>query len=193
MYKRQDNTPPNQTTLIYNEDLQLFQTTIDAHPTVYFRHSNNLYSNTPTGVGGMYRYNEGVRGNFFGNFYDSYLSISINHQSRFVKKFDTALWNVNPESLEGIKTVTFESEGLIHKYDDLSLEMTNLNGYETNNVLNRVKYREGLLRFPIRERDSSKQRLTGKSATLDIVYDNSGDKKISLANIDTAVRYHYRK
>jgi hypothetical protein len=188
-----DNTPPNQTTLIYNEDLQLFQTTIDAHPTVYFRHSNNLYSNTPTGVGGMYRYNEGVRGNFFGNFYDSYLSISINHQSRFVKKFDTALWNVNPESLEGIKTVTFESEGLIHKYDDLSLEMTNLNGYETNNVLNRVKYREGLLRFPIRERDSSKQRLTGKSATLDIVYDNSGDKKISLANIDTAVRYHYRK
>ena len=180
-------------TLLYNEELQLFQSIITAYPTMYFRYANYLYSVNETGKGKIFKYNEGSKGYFFNKYFYSYLRFNVNYQSRFVKKFDTSIWNVNLDSLSNIETVSFTSEEVKHSYDDLSDETVNLNGFKINNVINRVKYREGLLRFPIRERSSGKPRLTGKSMKVEIWFKNSGNKLFSLSNIDTVVRYHSRK
>lgn len=180
-------------TLLYNEDLQLFQSIITAYPTMYFRYANSIYSPFSSGTGSIYKYNSGNKGNFFGVDYYSYLKFNINHNSQLVKKFDTSIWNINESSISNIRRVDFTSGSTQHRYNDLSTEIVNLNGFKTGSVLNRVRYREGLLRFPIRERDSGKQRLAGKSATLEIWFENSGNKLLSISNIDTVIRYHSRK
>jgi hypothetical protein len=180
-------------TLLYNEDMQVFQSIVTAYPTVYFRNGNNLYSSNKTGTGGLYIYNKGTKGLFFDEFFYSYLKFNINYQSRLVKKFDSSIWNVNESSITNIRRVDFTSESLQHRYNDLSDEIVNINGFKTGGLLNRVRYREGLLRFPIRERNSNKSRLAGKSAKIEIWFENSNNKLLSLSNIDTVVRYHSRK
>ncbi len=185
--------PNGYLTLMYNEDLQLFHSLLTAYPTMYFRNGNNFYSNNNNGTGGIYRYNAGNRGQFFDEYYYSYVDLSLNYQPRLAKKFDTSIWNVNEEAVSNIKRVDFIASSILHRYNDLSSELTNVNGFKTGVNTNRVKYRGGLLRFPIRERDSSKQRLTGKTADLEFWYDNSTNKKLSISNIDTVVRYHSRK
>jgi hypothetical protein len=178
-------------TILYNEDLQLFQGNITAYPTVYFRNGANIYSPTNLGTGRIWRYNSGNKGLFFNELYHSYLEFNINHQSRMAKKYDTSLWNINEEALSNIRTVTFKAENRIHEYVNLSNEIVNINGYLAGG--NRARYREGTLRFPIREQNSGKPRLTGKVAQMTIWYENIDNKKISLTNIDTIIRYTHRK
>jgi hypothetical protein len=180
-------------TILYNENIAAFHTLITAYPTIYFRNGNRFFSNNNDGRGNLWEYNTGNRGSFMNKYFYSYLNFSINHDSKSVKKFDNSVWNVNEEGLLGIKRVIFKAEGIVQEYKDLSAEMVNLSGYSANN---RVKYREGLLKFPIRERSylGVKPRLTGKHAKMSFFYDNlKSDKKFSLSNIDTIIRYHHRK
>lgn len=179
------------TTLLYNEDVQKFQTILTAYPYMYLRNGANFYGAYTDGK--IHQFGVGVRGNFFGRQYYSFLNIRLNHQSRLVKKFDTSIINMNEEALAYMSKVSFSSEGNTHAYLNLADEITNVGGYATGGVNNRAKYRQGLLRFPIRERESGKPRLSGKSADMQMWYDNSGDIGVSITNIDTVIRYHSRK
>jgi hypothetical protein len=189
--RKDDENHNGNVTYVYNEDMQLFQGRITAYPTFYFRHGSDFYSNKNNGTGDFYIYNKGNRGQFFNQTFHSYLSIDINYQSRMVKKFDTSLWNVNEEALPNIRTVTFKAENTEHQFFRLSDEIVNIQGYQA--LTNRAKYREGTLRFPIRENKSKKPRLTGKTAELSLYYDNLSNDIISLSNIDTLIRFHNRK
>jgi hypothetical protein len=182
-------------TVAYNELLSAIHGTFTFYPSVYFRNGSRLYSNNNDGKGNLYLYNEGQRGVYFDEDYYSVLKLNINEYGSLVKKFDNSIWNVNEDALANIEEVYAETEGVRHTYSVLSDEIVNVSGYQ-NNVLgnNRAKYRQGLLRFPLRERSSGKPRLSGKSSEMQLKIDNSvGNNKFSLTSIDTLVRLHSRK
>ena len=145
----------------------------------------------------MYRYNSGNKGQYFNLYYYSVLNIKINDFPNMVKKFDNQIFNINEEGLSTLRKVSLESEGVAHTYPLLAQEITNLTGYQsvaaTGNYA-RAKYREGLLRFPLREPSSGKPRLSGKHLNEEIwIRNDSRNLLVSITSIDTVVRLHNRK
>jgi len=184
-------------TILYNEDLGAFHGVHTYYPTVYFNYGKFLYSNRNNGTGGLYRYNSGNKGQYFNLYYYSVLNIKINDFPNMVKKFDNQIFNINEEGLSTLRKVSLESEGVAHTYPLLAQEITNLTGYQsvaaTGNYA-RAKYREGLLRFPLREPSSGKPRLSGKHLNEEIwIRNDSRNLLVSITSIDTVVRLHNRK
>ena len=141
------------------------------------------------GKGTLWLNGKGEKSKFFGSYYYSMLRININKFPNVVKTFDNSAWNLsNQDALSNINKVSAVSEGITHTYNNLSSVIANLaSSYSTNN---RAKYREGILKFPLREIDgNSKPRLRGKSMSLEVwVKNDNNNNKFSLTSVDTIVR-----
>jgi hypothetical protein len=175
-------------TLLYNDVLQGFHGIHTYYPRHYVNFGNRLYVTKNDGRGSLYLQGKGEKGRFYDEYYYSMLRVNINKFANITKTFDNTAWSMNDDALSKIREVSAESEGVKHTYNNLSAVIANLaSSYSTSN---RAKYREGILRFPLREIDGSgKPRLRGKNMSLELWVENDSDnKKFSLTSIDTIVR-----
>ena len=182
-------------TISFNEHLDVFHSIHSFYPSVYIQNGKFLYYNTNNGTGDFYVHNMGERGSYYGNMYYSVLQLNVNEYPTYVKKFDNMIWNINEESLKNIGKVVMESEGVTHEYENLSAEIVNVAGYRDDfQRVHRAKYRQGLLKFPIREPKSKKPRLSGKSMKLQLWIRNTYENlKANITTIQTNIRLHNRK
>jgi hypothetical protein len=176
-------------TLLYNDIIQGFHGIHTIYPKHYMNFGDRLYVTKQNGRGNLYLNGKGEKGSFYDEYYYSMLRYNVNKFPNLTKIYDNTAWNVNDDALSKIGRVSAESEGVTHTYSNLSSVIANIaSSYSVNN---RAKYREGLLRFPLREVDGfNKPRLRGKNMSLELWVENDTEnKKFSLTSIDTVVRF----
>lgn len=175
--------------IIFNEPINSFTGVGTFYPTIYFNHGKHLYSNNNNKSGDIYIYNRGNRGQFMGVNYYSAIQYVINKYPNAVKRFDVSIMNINEDSLSLIERVLMETENNFQAIPNLANEIVNINGYGGVGFIKRAKWRQGLLKFPTREK-GKKDRLTGKNAEFIVYFKNKSNKKVSLTSVDTLIRLH---
>ncbi len=176
-------------TIAFNENINAFTGIYTFYPTLYFNYGKHLYSNNNTKSGGLYIYNKGNRGEFMDAYYYSAIQFVVNKYPNAVKRFDTQMLNINEPAVDIIERVKMETENNFHTIPNLATETVNFVGYGANE--RRAKWRQGLLKFPTRER-GKRSRLTGKQAEFKFYFKNRDNIKTSLTSVDTLIRVHNR-
>jgi len=150
------------------------------YPLIYFNYGKFYFSYLSNDI---YKHNDGDRGRFYGNLHNSKLEFIINKPPMYPKIFDIMRMAVNKDSINIIDKANFTTE-LQTQSVTLSTEMVNTLGYS---IANRAKFREGLLRFPIREK-GKKERMRGKQLTVEFDIKNDGSNLFRLFSVETLYR-----
>ena len=175
--------------IIFNEQINTFTGIGTFYPTIYFNHGKHLYSNNNNKSGDIYIYNRGNRGQFMGVSYYSAMQYVINKYPNAVKRFDVSIMNINEDSLGLMERVLMKTENNFQVIPSLANEIVNISGYGGVGFIRRAKWRQGLLKFPTREK-GKRDRLTGKQAEFIVYFKNQLNKKVSLTSVDTLIRLH---
>jgi len=142
--------------------------------------------------GSIHIHNKGDKGDFYGNTYYSYLEYSVNKFPSLVKHFDNKVLNINETGAKILFTASFLSDIDIAATIDVKAENILVNGYSTSR---RVRYRAGLLRFPIRDLVKvlpAGKRISGKSMDVKLKFENVDTERAILTSSDTLSRIQHR-
>ena len=151
-------------TLIFNEKLDAFTTTIDygTIPGMYLRFHKKVFVQGVNRPGQpVHSMFAGNRGEYFGVYQDSILEYVVNEAPGYTKIFDTSLINMN-DFVTLLGQIVYTSE---------------IGGAQTVTppTDTRAKYREALFRTPIRQIGSN-DRVRGKSMRARMIISNDGSK-----------------
>ena len=151
-------------TLIFNEKLDAFTTTIDygTVPGMYLRFHKKVFVQGVNRPGQpVHSMFAGNRGEYFGVYQDSILEYVVNEAPGYTKIFDTSLINMN-DFVTLLGQIVYTSE---------------IGGAQTVTppTDTRAKYREALFRTPIRQIGSN-DRVRGKSMRARMIISNDGSQ-----------------
>jgi hypothetical protein len=123
--------PENAFTISYSLEFSKWASFHSYKPEGYFTHKNALHM---VKDGKLYQCNAGLRGNFFGKKYQSYIDLVMNPETGFVKLFQAFRWKTTVEDLDGAKYEKqtfnkafiyndFQSSGIIDLADGLNIRL----------------------------------------------------------------------
>jgi hypothetical protein len=106
-------------TLVYNELTQAFTSFYSHWPRHYFTNGRRIFSQDPSGYG-LYVHDEGNRGQFYGNLYDSDLELMINPKGTHTKVFNNIeyLSQVYDNNGVNLTDVTLDRARFFNEYQD---------------------------------------------------------------------------
>lgn len=175
---KNSGTPIRQT-ISYNEKIKAFISFHSYIPNIYMMFGDSLFSDrgyttgTFTNPHQVYVHNIGAEGNFYGVLYPAKLAIISNDNSMHYKVFDNAVINPGFDITTILNTVVMETE----------------EGTQTITMPdNRVRYREGLVRFPTRGLTDS-SRVKGVAAKITLNFNNDGVNKVAISDVQTIFRF----
>ena len=177
-------------TISYNENIGAFVSEYTFYPKMYMNIGKFMY--TFRKEGSIHIHNKGDKGDFYGNTYYSYLEYSVNKYPSLVKHFDNKVLNINETGAKRLFTASFLSDVDIAATIDVKAENILVNGYSTSR---RVRYRAGLLRFPIRDLVKvlpAGKRISGKSMDVKLKFENVDTERAILTSSDTLSRIQHR-
>jgi len=173
------NTPdgeirPFANTILYNEITDKFVDTPSLFSLTYaLPFKNFVYQFNAQSNNQLWLHDSGPRGSYFGNVFDSKVTVVVNDIPSLAKVFGTIRMNINENAETMIKEIVMETQD-----QNFIIDMTS----DT-----RWKYLEQILRAPLRTVDQL-NRMRGKYIKLTFVFDNSIDERIIFTNLLTYFR-----
>jgi hypothetical protein len=106
-------------TLVYNELTQAFTSFYSHWPRHYFTNGRRIFSQDPAGYG-IYVHDEGNRGQFYGELYDSDIELLVNPQGTHAKVFNNFEFNSQVYDIDGVNLTqtTIDRARFFNEYQD---------------------------------------------------------------------------
>lgn len=177
-------------TISYSEQIKAFESFYDFTPSLYLSHGHQLFSVDPALKGDVYEHEEGDQSTFYGTTYNSEIDIIVNEKSSIPKIFNNLQINSESYDISGndIEDDTVDKIQVYNAYQD-SGEVPLI---PENNIQRRFrKWRmiiprqndeDSILHDPSKDSD---HRIRGPWCHIRLVYDNKGNYRFILHDIET--------
>lgn len=182
------------TTIIFDEDLNVFTSYISATPKIYLAHKNFILSPNPE-IGqehSVYLHGFGDKGHFYNTYYPTKLIYICNPSPNKSCYFDSALINLNELGAPKIVKITHVGENKISPA--APIDQTHLFFPSTDN---RFVYRNDKLLYPIRQLKDidgiERSRLRAHWVEVEMEIENDADNQlVSILSVETNYRLVHR-